>query len=27
VTTAPDLEMGERVRADLNEALEDAELK
>ena len=27
VTTAPDLETGERVRADLNEALEDAELK
>ena len=27
VTTAPDLETGERVRADLNEAFEDAELK
>ena len=27
VTTAPDLETGERVRAALNEALEDAELK
>ena len=27
VTTAPDLETGERVRADLNDALEDAELK
>jgi len=27
VTTAPDLDTGERVRADLNAALEEAELQ